>query len=108
MRYLCLVYHDAMTFPDDARDGEDDHLTRLGPAAAVRIRDGLPTISDGPFVEPPEPLRGYVLIDARDLNEAIRIAVGLPQARQGGVEVWPVQEVRDTPMPAAEDRPLNC
>jgi hypothetical protein len=106
MRYLCLVYNDATT--DPAIDTEDDPLQRLGPAAAVRVRDGLPTISDGPFIEPPEPLRGYVLIDARDLNEAIRIAVGLTQARYGGVEVWPVQEMKDARLPASEGGHITC
>jgi hypothetical protein len=104
MRYLCLVYHDHEATPLPASEPDAPRLTPLGPAAAVRIRDGLPDITDGPFRKPTEPLCGYLLIDARDLNEAIRIAIELPQARFGGVEVWPVHEPCSPPSPRMHAR----
>jgi hypothetical protein len=65
----------------------------LGEAAtSLRVRYGKVMISDGPFIGTKEQLSGYVLIEARDLNEALRVASKLPMARLGGVEVRPVSE----------------
>jgi hypothetical protein len=36
-------------------------------------------------------LEGFILIEARDLNEAIRVAAQIPPARLGCIEVRPVQ-----------------
>jgi hypothetical protein len=49
-------------------------------------------VSDGPFAETKEQLGGYYLIEARDLNEAIRIAAQIPSARHGCVELRPVAD----------------
>jgi hypothetical protein len=72
-------------------------LHQAATAAIVRVRDGKPTVSDGPFAETKEQLAGYFLIDARDLNEAIGIATRVPGARIGTVEVRPVKEVAGLP-----------
>ena len=68
----------------------------LPPASAtvVRVQNGATTMTDGPFAETKEQLGGYVLIEARDLNEAIRIAGTIPSARIGSVEIRPVKDVR--------------
>jgi hypothetical protein len=66
-------------------------------AAIVRVREGKQFVTDGPFVETREQLAGYFLIDAKDLNEAIGIAVRVPGARIGTVEVRPVIEIRGLP-----------
>ena len=50
-------------------------------------------VTDGPFAETKEHLGGFVLIEARDLNEAIRIAGDLPLARVGTIEVRPFEEL---------------
>jgi hypothetical protein len=50
--------------------------------------------TDGPFVETKEQLGGFVLIDARDLNEAIQLAAKIPPARLGGIEVRPIKELK--------------
>ena len=47
--------------------------------------------TDGPFAETKEQLGGYYLIEARDLNDAIQIAAKIPSARNGSVEVRPVE-----------------
>ncbi len=61
-------------------------------ATTVRVRQGKVTTTDGPFVETKEQLGGFYLVEARDLNEAIQIAAGIPSARLGSVEVRPVLE----------------
>jgi hypothetical protein len=50
------------------------------------------TTTDGPYAETREQLDGYFVIDARDLNEAIRIAARIPRARIGCVEIRPVAD----------------
>ena len=60
--------------------------------ACVRIRDGKRLVTDGPFAETREQLGGYMLIEAKDLDEAIGIAARVPGARLGTVEVRTVRE----------------
>jgi hypothetical protein len=67
-------------------------------AASVRVREGKRLVTDGPFAETREQLGGYFLIDARDLDEAIAIAVRVPMVRRGTVEVRPVMEITGLPM----------
>jgi len=66
----------------------------LPPAAAVtvRVRDGRVSTTDGPYAETKEQLGGYYVIEARDLNEAIRVAAKIPGARSGCVEVRPIAD----------------
>jgi hypothetical protein len=57
----------------------------------VRVRAGKVSTIDGPFAETKEQLGGFVVVEARDLNEAIQLASRMPPARLGGVEVRPVK-----------------
>ena len=59
-----------------------------------RVRDGELSTTDGPFAETKEHLSGFIIIEARDLNEAIRLAGTIPMARLGTIEVRPVQRAR--------------
>jgi len=61
-------------------------------ATSVRVRDGKRLVTDGPFAEAREQLGGYMLIDVKDLDEAIAIAARVPLARTSTVEVRPVRE----------------
>ena len=61
-------------------------------AASVRVRDGKPLVTDGPFAETREQLGGYMVIDVKDLDEAIAIAARVPLARTSTVEVRPVRD----------------
>ena len=61
-------------------------------ATSVRVRDGKRLVTDGPFAETREQLGGYMLIDVKDLDEAIAIAERIPLARTSTVEVRPVRE----------------
>ena len=115
MKYLCLVYldekkwdaqssseYDALVreildYREDLRAGGHlvlaDALHHDQPATTVRIRDGKVSVTDGPFAETKEQLGGFYLIDADDLNEAIRLAAKIPSARLGSVEVRPIKEL---------------
>ncbi len=61
-------------------------------ATSVRVRDGKRLVTDGPFAETREQLGGYMLIDVKDLDEAIGIAGRIPLARTSTVEVRPVRD----------------
>ena len=62
-------------------------------AATVRVRDGKTMVTDGPFAETKEQLGGYVLIEAKDLDEAISIAARIPGAKHGSIEVRPIMKI---------------
>jgi hypothetical protein len=115
MKYLCLVYLDQEHWnacPDafcadyarqlaDSRQllaAEPLHPTHT--ATTVRVRNGQVALYDGPFAETKEQLAGFYLVDAVDLNEAIRIASGIPPARHGSVEVRPVRQLMVEPVQA--------
>ena len=59
-------------------------------ATTVRVRNGTPETTDGPFAETREQLGGFYLIDADNLDQAIEIAGRIPSARDGCVEVRPI------------------
>ncbi len=62
-------------------------------AVTVRLRNGKPLTTDGPFAETKEQLGGYYLVEARDREEAIAIAAKIPGARFGSIEVRPHYDV---------------
>jgi hypothetical protein len=62
-------------------------------ATTVRVRDGQTLTTDGPFAETKEALGGYYLVEAKDLDEAIDYAAGIPGALEGSIEVRPVWEI---------------
>jgi hypothetical protein len=108
MKYLCLVYGDekAMRAMDDnecAAYGNElrgkgyhvasEALQPVQTATTVRVRNKQVSVTDGPFAETKEQLAGFYLIDAKDLNEAIRVASGIPPARIGSIEIRPVREL---------------
>jgi hypothetical protein len=59
-------------------------------AKTVRVRNGKPYVTDGPFAETKEQLFGYYLVEAKDREEATAIAAKVPWARFGSVEVRPI------------------
>ena len=115
MKYACLVYlveaeMDAMSRREadaciDESLAYDAALRRSGhlivaqalqpieAATTVRVRNGRLCTTDGPFAETKEQLGGFLLVEARDLNEAIQIAARVPMARRGSIEVRPVSEL---------------
>ena len=119
MRYVCLVYfeesalrnlnahakqqldRDSMAYDTELQ--ERGHLVvahaleSVTAAMSVRVRDARMSATDGPFMETKEALGGFVLIEARDLNEAVRIASKIPLAKLGTVEVRPIMNVEAAP-----------
>ena len=80
--------------------GQYVHASPLQPAATavmVRVREGKPLVTDGPFIETREQIAGYFLVDAKDLADAIRIATRVPGARIGTVEVRPLIDISGLP-----------
>lgn len=113
MKYLCLIcaetVMEGMSEADAAkhlqeyaaftegikRSGHFLGVNRLKPretATTIRVRNGKVLVTDGPFAETKEQIGGYYLIEAKDLNEAIRIASKIPSARFGCVELRPIAE----------------
>ena len=81
-------------------NGQYINASPLQPAATavmVRVREGKPLLTDGPFIETREQIAGYFLINARNLNEAVSIAGRVPGARIGTVEVRPLIEITGLP-----------
>lgn len=74
---------------------------KLGPVSTtttVRMKNGKPAITDGPFAETKEQIGGYHLIECSNLDEAIAIAMRIPTLPAGGtVEVRPVEYTTSVP-----------
>ena len=68
-----------------------DALQPTSTATCVRIRNGKTLTTDGPFAETKEQLGGYYLIEAKDLDEATKIAARVPSAKTGTIEVRPIR-----------------
>ena len=68
--------------------GEGLHPSREG--KRVRFSGGKRTVVDGPFAETKEQLGGFYLVEAKDLDEAIKLASGIPAVRTGSIEVRPI------------------
>jgi hypothetical protein len=115
MKYLCLVYHEEAKHDALSKSALDalvnealaynEVLSKSGhfiaaqalqpveAATTLRPLKGKMFITDGPFAETKEQLGGFILIDAKDLNEAIQIASKIPPARLGCIEVRPIKEL---------------
>ena len=68
-------------------------LAGVASATTVRVRDGKPVVTDGPFAETKEWLGGYYIIDAPSLDGAIEAAKMCPGAKDGSVEVRPIVDL---------------
>ena len=115
MRFLCLVYFenaiwDTISPEEDirltdeslaydgvlARGGHFIAANALQPtetATTLQVRNGQVMSKDGPFAETKEVLGGFILIEARDKQEALTLAAGIPMARYGSIEVRPILEL---------------
>lgn len=74
-----------------------DRLTGIAQAARVRIRDGKPLVTDGPFAETKEMIAGYFLVEADDRAQAIEIAKECPHTEVGTVEVREIMKMGGPP-----------
>ncbi|HEU4664324.1 MAG TPA: YciI family protein [Dokdonella sp.] len=114
MKFLMLVYtddsmlqelpegefdrlmHGCITHADELKgEGrliESQQLEAASTAKSVRVRNGRASVVDGPFAETKEILGGFNLIEAADIDEAVRIAMEFPWARFGCIELRPVRD----------------
>lgn len=117
MKYLCLLYGNQEKSAGLSKEQygalverckvHDAELQRTGAVKSVeslewdvttvRARDGKPTVTDGPFVETRDVVGSFMVIEARDLNDAIRIASLHPAANMGedlgwGIEIRPIAD----------------
>jgi hypothetical protein len=77
-----------------------DALQPTATATTVRVREGKTLTTDGPFAETREQLGGYYLVEAKDLDEATKLAARIPGAQVGSIEVRPVMQLPpDYPRP---------
>lgn len=112
MQYLLLIYGDEKNwttmseeqsgamlaeynqFTNDIKTSGNlrggEALQPVHTATTVRVRDGKTTTTDGPFAETREQLGGFYLIEAKDLDEAVKIAAKIPDVRLGCVEIRPI------------------
>lgn len=116
MKYMLLIYLEENALSETEREqcyAESAQLAQqlnlkgqylataplhpISTATSVRVRDGKPLVTDGPFAETREQLGGFFLIDAQDLDAAIAIAAQIPGAQVGTVEIRPVIEVAGLP-----------
>jgi len=121
MKYMLLIYADEQVRSDAEREQcyqESAQFAReleskrqyiaasplqpVATATSIRMRDGKPFVTDGPFAETREQLGGYFLIDAKNLDEAIDIAARIPAGQKGTVEIRPVLEIAGLPLANAE------
>ena len=118
MKYLCMVFLDEKKLRtmspaesqrlDDESLSYDETLRKSGhfvaaqalesvqDAKTLRLRNDKLSVTDGPFAETNEQIGGFILIEARDLNEAMQLASKIPVIRLGGVEVRPIKEIRSS------------
>ena len=112
MKFLCLMYcegrvfdemspADMTVFQEDCRTHDSDlkasghyvaaeALESVKTATTIRVRRGTAVLTDGPFAETKEQLCGFVVIDVKDIDEALAIAKTEPFAKVGAVELRPI------------------
>ncbi|TDD64822.1 YciI family protein [Actinomadura rubrisoli] len=121
MKYMLLIFNRpgfVEELPDEERDRmfgevqtimneltERGEMVRGEPLAdpsqtkTVREKDGLPAVTDGPFLEAKEHLAGYITVDCETLERAVEIASRWPDIRFGGhMEVRAVLDTAGTEM----------
>lgn len=115
MKFLCLVHFEPDAFaaatPEDLRrldDGTIEHDRRLRAAGHLLIASPLVeataevtldrrtrlrhSATDGPFAEAKEVLGGFLLIEARDMDEAVALFDDDPILAYGSMHIRPLQE----------------
>jgi len=87
----CLQHADELRTDGSLLDSQ--MLEGATTAKTLRSRKNRLTITDGPFTETKEFLAGFNLIEAEDMDEAVRIAAEFPWASIGSIEVRPVRDI---------------
>jgi hypothetical protein len=120
MKYMLLIYQNPEAWqglPEDERDavmneagsivgeleasGEllgGDGLADASQTRTVKVRDGVPAVTDGPYLESKEHLVGYCLLECESIERATEIATRWPDARHWAVELRPLMDAGGTEM----------
>lgn len=115
MKYLCMVIVDEGKLealsPADSQALDDESLANdqvlrekghllaaqalqpVSTAVTVRVQKGKTVVTDGPFAETREQIGGFILIEAKDIKEAIQLASKIPAIRLGGIEIRAIKEL---------------
>jgi hypothetical protein len=109
MKYMLLIYQNPITWQGMTEDERTAIMQEVEPifeelsvsgewvggeglvapalTKTVRTRDGVPAVTDGPFLEAKEQLAGYLIVDVKDEERAIDIAARWPDAKRWAMEV---------------------
>ena len=109
MKYLLMIYNNPATYEAWSEDQRDElfstvdvimkELTESGEliggqgladastAKTVRVRNGVPATTDGPFAEAKEQLGGYLIVECETEERAVEIAASWPDAKYFAMEV---------------------
>jgi hypothetical protein len=120
VKYMLLIYQNPESFqalPEDELkqlmsdvDALMEELTKSGEwvggeglahpsnARTVKVRDGVPVVTDGPYLESKEHLVGYSMFECDSIERATEIAARWPDARYWAVELRPVMTPGGTEM----------
>jgi hypothetical protein len=112
VKYLIMIYFSPSTWETLSEDEREavfsghaeftQHLAATGEmvgtvaladpsqSSTVRVRGGVPAVTDGPFVEAKEYLAGYYLVDCSSMERAQELAAMIPDARFSALEVRPL------------------
>lgn len=112
MKYMLLIYNNPATYEawseqeraalfaevdvimkELSESGElvgGEALADTSQSKTVRVRDGVPATTDGPFAEAKEQLAGYLMVECESPERAVEIAARWPDARYFAMEVRPV------------------
>lgn len=115
MKYICLGYYDEKnweTMSENERNAlmdecfaYDDVLRKTGHfvdgealqsarnATTLRHRNGKVSVTDGPYAETKEVLGGILVLEAKDLNEVIRLMSNHPGVKAGPFEIRPAEDL---------------
>lgn len=119
MKYMLLVYGAENSYTEEEREAcmvesaslchelnargqylASSPLHPVATATSIRVREGKRYVTDGPFAETTEQLGGYYLIDVPNLDDAIAFASRIPPAKKGTIEIRPIFELDNLPIPA--------
>ena len=109
MRYILLIYQNPEAWNGLSQEEKDvfmhaaggiaeelsasgewvggEGLADASHARSTRVRDGVVTVTDGPFLEAKEALAGYCIVDVATPERAEEIAARWPDARHWGMEI---------------------
>ena len=87
----CFAYDEVLRAKGHFRTGEGLESART--ATTVRLKNGKPFVTDGPFMETKEQLGGVLILEARDLDEAIQLISNHPGIAAAGFEIRPIADM---------------